>query len=241
MDLSFSSSEGFPDTSSASFLHSTPRSPLARRGRFKDSTCDDSGTPRLESLREETSEQERSPSYRPMKRRRIAEAAQLPPYIPSPARPTVTRSLSHKDAPLRPKSTSSRTMSSRVLRSQSQRLPDIKNVNAFRNVTTTRGRPHERSQSAIITSTPRYRPRNTVRPSSVVNTESVEDLSRTSSSAISASTTQDLTPHADPERVKRWLDDSLGVISDDTREVTSGMKAMRIECTASSVTDITMD
>lgn len=139
----------------------SPASPLA--GRSRPNTV--LGTPGLSPLREESEGRSRGSDERPQKRRRTALRTSTPTF--DPRRP-ITRSQSHRVAPLVAGNAESPTANARVLRTRSQNLPErpplypILNANAAVTINRGRGRTMARGLAAkrpsfAMTSTPKKR------------------------------------------------------------------------------------
>ncbi|KAJ3555313.1 hypothetical protein NM688_g2649 [Phlebia brevispora] len=234
LSMAFSSSGDFADASSTSHLSGNFASPLALRNSTNNALSNKTGTFRLDSLREE---EEPTPSDRPQKRRRTIAASPIP--TPAQRERVVTRSQSHRLAPLRYRPSAAHPASSRMLRTQNQRLPDFNFESAYKNVTTARGRGHIRSQSAILTSTPKAE-RPGGRRSSAIMSSAMRGGANISTSDISASTAGSLNWTAVRCGTRRRLDYSGCQSSDDAREVTSAIKDMSMT-TASFTSNSDMD
>ncbi|OJT06005.1 hypothetical protein TRAPUB_3192 [Trametes pubescens] len=155
------------------FVPPSPASPLA--GRSRPSTV--LGTPGLSTLREESEGRSRGSDERPQKRRRTVLRPSTPTF--DPRRP-ITRSQSHRVAPLVAGNAESPTANARVLRTRSQNLPErpplypILHDKAAVTMSRGRGRTMARGLAAkrpsfAMTSTPKKRALAAVNsPASVV-------------------------------------------------------------------------
>ena len=216
----------FEENTADTLLPPSPASPLASRT-TPNVSASVANRSVLASLREESDDEDRE-ADRPSKRRRMDDTS--PDCTPTRSLLSKSRPYTRRSEPLSIQSPAVGN-ANRLNRSQSHRLPERERgfPGLHRNITISRPGKRLRSQSAVLTSTPKVRrwvPKGTRTSGATGDETAGNDDFSSPSSGISAATTVSEDTQERVERVSGWLESS--VAQEEVQGVATKLGAMSL-------------